>query len=224
MPEAKSTLTHTQQARRDRIVDAGLALLAERDFDKIQVKDVAEAANVALGTLYHYFSSKDHLFAEVLVRWAGTLRTNISRNPLRGATDAQRLTQVINRSVRAFQRQPSLARLVATLETSADPFATEILSRLAQTTNDIYVEAIHDLDRATAQRVVTVVDAVLASRLRSWVAGRISVRSRARSTAVRRSLPRSTPGRAGRRARDRNAPTRARRRVRRPRARGRSRV
>jgi AcrR family transcriptional regulator len=175
MPDAKSTLTHAQQARRDRIVDAGLALLAERDFDRIQVKDVAEAANVALGTLYHYFSSKDHLFAEVLVRWAGTLRTNISRHPLRGATDAHRLTQVINRSVRAFQRQPSLARLVATLETSADPFATEILSRLAQTTNDIYVEAIHDLDPETAQRVVTVVDAVLASRLRSWVAGRISI-------------------------------------------------
>lgn len=175
MPDAKSTLTRAQQARRDRIVDAGLTLLAERDYDKIQVKDVAEEANVALGTLYHYFSSKEHLFAEVLVRWAATLRTNISRNPLRGTTDAQRLTQVINRSVRAFQRQPSLARLVAMLETSADPFATEILARLAQTTNEIYLEAIHSVDRSTAQRIVTVVDAVLASRLRSWVAGRISI-------------------------------------------------
>lgn len=180
MPDANprltpSTLTEAQQARRDRIVDAGLTLLGERDFDKIQVKDVAEAANVALGTLYHYFSSKDHLFAEVLVRWAATLRTNISRNPLRGTTDEQRLTQVINRSVRAFQRQPSLARLVATLETSADPFATEILARLAHTTNDIYVEAIQGVDRVTAQRIVTVVDAVLASRLRSWTAGRISI-------------------------------------------------
>jgi TetR/AcrR family transcriptional regulator, cholesterol catabolism regulator len=186
MPDAKSTLppsattptaplTAAQRERRGRIVDAGLALLAERDYEKIQVKDVAEEANVALGTLYHYFSSKEHLFAEALVRWAGTLRTNISRNPLRGATDAQRLTQVISRSVRAFQRQPSLARLVATLETSADPLATEILARLAHTTNDIYLEAIHDVDRATAQRIVTVVDAVLASRLRSWVAGRISI-------------------------------------------------
>lgn len=174
MTDAKSR-TPAQQARRDRIVDAGLTLLGERDFDKIQVKDVAEEANVALGTLYHYFSSKEHLFAEVLVRWAGTLRTNISRNPLRGVTDAQRLTQVISRSVRAFQRQPSLARLIATLETSSDPFATEILARLAQTTNDIYVEAIKDVDRETAQRIVTVVDAVLAARLRSWVAGRISI-------------------------------------------------
>jgi AcrR family transcriptional regulator len=174
-PTLPPTLTAAQQARRDRIVEAGLVLLAARDYDKIQVKDVAEEANVALGTLYHYFSSKEHLFAEVLVRWAATLRTNISRNPLRGTTDAQRLTQVINRSVRAFQRQPSLARLVATLETSADPLATEILARLAQTTNDIYVEAIHDVGRATAQRIVTVVDSVLAARLRSWVAGRITI-------------------------------------------------
>jgi TetR/AcrR family transcriptional regulator, cholesterol catabolism regulator len=175
MSDAKSPLTDAQQARRDRIVDAGLALLNERDFDKIQVKDVAEEANVALGTLYRYFSSKEHLFAEVLVRWAGTLRTHISRNPLRGTTDAQRLTQVLNRSMRAFQRQPSLARLVATLETSSDPYATEILDRLGRTTGDIYVEAIHDLDRETAHRVVVVVDAVLAARLRSWVAGRISI-------------------------------------------------
>jgi AcrR family transcriptional regulator len=175
MSAATSPLTATQQARRNRIVDAGLALLDERDFDKIQVKDVAEKANVALGTLYRYFSSKEHLFAEVLVRWAGTLRTHISRNPLRGTTDAQRLTQVLNRSVRAFQRQPSLARLVATLETSSDPYATEILDRLGRTTGDIYVEAIHDLDRDTARRIVVVVDAVLAARLRSWVAGRIAI-------------------------------------------------
>src|SRR5258708_30778437 len=158
MTGAKSMLTNTQQARRDRIVDAGLALLAERDYDKIQVKDVAEEANVALGTLYRYFASKEHLFAEVLVRWAGTLRTNISRNPLRGNTDAQRLTQVINRSVRAFQRQPSLAGLLATLETSADPLATEILARLPHTTHDIYVQAIHDVHRHTPQPLDTVLD------------------------------------------------------------------
>ncbi|HUI49126.1 MAG TPA: TetR/AcrR family transcriptional regulator [Acidimicrobiia bacterium] len=168
-------LTDAQRARRDRIVDAGLTLLAERDFDKIQVKDVAVEANVALGTVYHYFASKEQLFAEVLVRWAATLRTNISRNPLRGTTDAQRLTQVLGRSVRAFQRQPSLARLVATLETSTDPYATEILDRLGRTTTGIYLEAVHDVDAETARRVVVVIEAVLAARLRSWVAGRISI-------------------------------------------------
>jgi len=175
MTAAKSGLTAAQQERRERILDAGLALLGERDYDRIQVKDVAEHASVALGTLYHYFPSKEQLFAEVLVRWAATLRTSISRNPLRGTTDAERLTQVMNRSVRAFQRQPALARVVAMLETSTEPFATEILDRLGETTSEIYVEALHDVDRETAHRIVRVVDAMLASRLRSWLAGRISI-------------------------------------------------
>ena len=89
MPDAKSPLTDGAAGpARTGSIDAGLTLLSERDYDKIQVKDVAEEANVALGTLYHYFSSKEHLFAEVLVAWAASMRTNISRNPLRGRTDA----------------------------------------------------------------------------------------------------------------------------------------
>jgi len=51
----------------------------------------------------------------------------------------------------------------------------EILARLGKTTNEIYVEAIHDVDRDTAERIVQVVDAVLAARLRAWVAGRITI-------------------------------------------------
>jgi AcrR family transcriptional regulator len=171
----KRATTDAQRARRRRVVDSGLNLLRTRDYDKIQVKDVAEEANVALGTVYNYFSSKDHLFAEVLIAWAATLGPSISRNPLRGTNDVERLTEVFHRSVRAFQRQPHLARLVATLETSSDPFATEILARLGETTTTVYVDAIQDVDDATARAVVRVVDAVLASALRSWVAGRIPV-------------------------------------------------
>src|SRR5215468_1724340 len=106
IPASGPPLTAAQQARRDRIVAAGLALLREREYEKIQVKDVAERADVALGTLYRYFASKEHLFAEVLVVWAGTLRTNISRHPLPASSDTERLTEVYHRSVRAFQRQP----------------------------------------------------------------------------------------------------------------------
>ena len=171
----KHATTEAQRARRQRVVDGGLRLLRTRDYDKIQVKDVAEEANVALGTVYNYFSSKDHLFAEVLIAWAATLGPSISRNPLRGTNDAERLTEVFHRSVRAFQRQPHLARLVATLETSSDPFATEILARLGETTTKVYVEAIHEVDDATARAIVRVVDAVLASGLRSWVAGHMPI-------------------------------------------------
>jgi TetR/AcrR family transcriptional regulator, cholesterol catabolism regulator len=171
----KSATTEAQKARRQRVVDAGLALLQERDFEKVQMKDVAEEANVALGTVYNYFSSKDHLFAEVLIAWAATMGSGIARNPLKGDTDVERLTAVYHRSVRAFSRQPQLARLIATLETSSDPFASEVLGRLGDATTSVYASAMHDVDPARAEAIVRVMDAVLASGLRSWVAGHATI-------------------------------------------------
>ena len=44
--EPKHATTEAQRARRQRVVDGGLVLLRTRDYDKIQVKDVAEEANV----------------------------------------------------------------------------------------------------------------------------------------------------------------------------------
>ena len=57
------TLTANQAARRGRVLDAALELAAEGGYDAVQMRDVAARAQVALGTIYRYFSSKDHLLA-----------------------------------------------------------------------------------------------------------------------------------------------------------------
>src|SRR5665213_1950755 len=94
---AEPFLSTNQAARRQRIVDAAMAMLVEREYERIQVKDVSEAASVALGTLYRYFSSKEHLFGEVLVQWAGTLRISITRRSLAGTDPATRLEDALHR-------------------------------------------------------------------------------------------------------------------------------
>jgi AcrR family transcriptional regulator len=56
-----------QEGRRDRrkrqtresITECGWRLFAERGFDKVTVADVAEAADVAVGTVFNYFPSKE---------------------------------------------------------------------------------------------------------------------------------------------------------------------
>ena len=50
-----------QRERRKRILDATLALASKGGYDAVQMRTVAEQANVALGTLYRYFPSKIHL-------------------------------------------------------------------------------------------------------------------------------------------------------------------
>src|ERR1700722_2043205 len=174
-PVSPSMLTQDQLARRQRIIDAGLALLESNEYERIQIKDVAEEADVALGTLYHYFSSKEHLFAEVLVKWAATLKSSLVRHPPRGLTPREKLTDALHRSVRAFQHQPQLARLIASLELSSDPFATEILERMDQTTSAVYMELLDGVDPRRARTIVRTVDAVLDSQLRAWSAGRLPI-------------------------------------------------
>jgi TetR/AcrR family transcriptional regulator, cholesterol catabolism regulator len=174
-PAPPSLLTRNQFARRQRVIDAGLQLLEQRDYDQISVKDVAEGAGVALGTVYHYFSSKEHLFAEVLVTWAATLRTSLTRRPLVGNSPREKLTEALHRSVRAFQRQPQLARLIASLQLSTDPFAAEILDRLNLTTTSVYRELLDGIEPDLARIIVRTAEAVFDSLLRSWSAGRLSV-------------------------------------------------
>jgi TetR/AcrR family transcriptional regulator, repressor of fatR-cypB operon len=51
--------------KRRRILDAALAMFAERGYHGVAVPEVAVAAGVGIGTLYHYFEHKQQLVNEV---------------------------------------------------------------------------------------------------------------------------------------------------------------
>jgi AcrR family transcriptional regulator len=53
-------------ARKQTILDAALAVFAERGFETARLDDVAARAGVAKGTLYLYFKDKETLFEEVV--------------------------------------------------------------------------------------------------------------------------------------------------------------
>jgi AcrR family transcriptional regulator len=174
-PPLPDSLNPTQRERRERIIEAGLSLLRSHEHHQVQMKDVAAEAGVALGTVYRYFQSKDHLFAEVLAHWAGQLQTNVERRPLQGSTNAERLTDVLRRSMRAFQSWPQLARVVMALESSDDPFTREIFARNMARNTQIYVEALQGLPEDVARDVVAVAASVFDLQLRQWVVGAQSI-------------------------------------------------
>lgn len=57
--------------RRDRIVEAARRLLAEEGYDRLTMKQVAREAGVAQGLIHYYFSGKDEMLLEVLLKAAG---------------------------------------------------------------------------------------------------------------------------------------------------------
>jgi AcrR family transcriptional regulator len=174
-PPLPDSLNPSQLERRVRIVEAGLAMLRTQEHTQIQMKDVASQAGVALGTVYRYFQSKDHLFAEVLAHWALQLQTSVERRPLRGTSNADRLTDVLHRSMRAFQGWPQLARVVMALEASEDPFTREIFARNMARNTRIYIEALQGLPGDVAADVVHVAASVFDLQLRQWVVGSQSI-------------------------------------------------
>ncbi|SHN75797.1 TetR/AcrR family transcriptional regulator [Cryptosporangium aurantiacum] len=117
-----------QLARRERIIDAALAVLRQQEYERIQIRDVAEAADVARATLYRYFASKDHLYACVLQKWSALDRPDPA---LRQATAEDRVRTWIHRLIRAFEREPSFFRASLALQHSADPEAKRILGEMA---------------------------------------------------------------------------------------------
>jgi AcrR family transcriptional regulator len=175
VPPLPDTLSDAQRDRRERIVDACLTLLASDDHTQIQMKDVAVEADAALGTVYRYFQSKDHLLAEALDSWGRQLRTNVERRPLHGATNVERLTDVLHRSMRAFQAWPQMARVVMALESSEDAFVREIFARNNAKNMAVFGQAVVGLPDDTVVELIRVAVAVFDLQLRRWTVGAQSI-------------------------------------------------
>jgi AcrR family transcriptional regulator len=174
-PPSPERLTPDQRERRARILEAGAGLLAVREYEHVQMRDVAERADVALGTVYRYFASKEHLFSAVAVQWAASLRHQIGRHPLEGGTNAERLYDVFQRAVRAFQLQPQFYRVIMMMQVSTDPFARENIERLSAGTLEVFGSALHGLPSEVGDGIVRVSEAVLDTNLRAWVMGRTPI-------------------------------------------------
>ena len=87
-------------------VTAQLAL--EGGWDAVQMREVAQRAEVALGTLYRYFPSKEYLLVSVMIADIEGLADRLAVRPAEGTDPVQRVIDVLRRSNRALQRQPQI--------------------------------------------------------------------------------------------------------------------
>jgi AcrR family transcriptional regulator len=67
MPRAKEDNERLKDERREKIEQAATELFARRGLAATKISDIAIAAEMSLGLIYHYYSSKEELF-DTLVR------------------------------------------------------------------------------------------------------------------------------------------------------------
>lgn len=100
-----------ENARLAAILEAAERVFVERGFHHTRMDDIAEAAELAKGTLYYYFKSKDEIFLHLLERETGKVGEEIRRRVTAESTLIQTLETMLDLYVEYFDRNPSFLKI-----------------------------------------------------------------------------------------------------------------
>jgi AcrR family transcriptional regulator len=164
-----------QRERRKRILDATLALASKGGYEAVQMRTVAERADVALGTLYRYFPSKIHLLVGALTEEFEQMQEKLDRRPIPGDTPTERMLYVLSRVTRTMQRDPMLTEAMTRAFMFADPSAANEVNTVARQMVRMFTRAIHDGEPSAEDvAIARVIGDVWLSNLVAWVTRRAS--------------------------------------------------
>jgi TetR/AcrR family transcriptional regulator, cholesterol catabolism regulator len=158
-------------ARRRRLIEAAVALAVEGGYDAVQMRDVASRAEVALGTLYRHYSSKDQLLLAAMAAQADTLRSRLEQRQPLGATPAERVAEGLRRACTALERQPSVTSAMVTAMSSTDGDAAPLKQSVQNSLRQMIAGAIGDHQVADLDAIVEVLGHVWFAALAFWVGG-----------------------------------------------------
>ncbi len=170
-----SPLTDAQQARRQRVIDAAMDLAAEGGYEAVQMRDVAARAGVAMGTVYRYFSSKDHILAAAMIYWTEVLYLQLDKHPPRGVTPADRVLDVLDRALRALNRVPKLGAALFMSINSADPAGIEAQQSVTKMLDAIVLRSIGDHPPVDEENRSRMIGHIWYSAMVGWVNGWSSI-------------------------------------------------
>jgi AcrR family transcriptional regulator len=165
-------LARNQAARRRRVIEATLELANQGGFEAVQMRDVAAAAGVALGTVYRYFASKERLLLEANVEQIEVLGERLQGKPAAGATPADRVIDVLARANRALQRRPEATAAMVRALGRAQPDEAEAVGRVTEGMTAIIVAAMHEGEATERDlQVARALQQIWFSSLIGWVGG-----------------------------------------------------
>ena len=143
--------------RRAQLIAQGMAFFGTRPYDAVSIDDIAAAAGISKGLLYHYFPTKRDYYAAVLEAAADDLRAQIHVDPSL-APDVRRRTGLEAYLDFVKARGPAYVALLRG-GIGSDPVIAGILDRVRGHFVDTIVKDLPPHPRPRALRVL----------LRGWV-------------------------------------------------------
>jgi len=95
-PQPKVRITKDPDVRREELLDVALDLCRAHGFDGLRVEQVVQAAGVAKGTFYHYFSSKYAVLEALVQRFGDSLFDELTTASAHPGTASERLRAIMD--------------------------------------------------------------------------------------------------------------------------------
>jgi AcrR family transcriptional regulator len=136
MPVARTHHSARPVARRQQILDAAVWAFARKGYRGAAISDIVARADVARGTFYLYFESKEQIFLAIVEDFHGRIRQMLDEPDLPMPLAEHNGRAVLQRSFRRwlafFARHRDAAAVILKEATSIDPRFEAGLARLRE--------------------------------------------------------------------------------------------
>lgn len=160
------------------MLEATAELAHEGGWDAVQMREVAQRSDVALGTLYRYFPSKEFLLVSVMISDIEGLADRLAVRPPEGDDPVERVIDVLRRANRALQREPevTVAMIRALVSGNQDiaPAVTQtrvLMRRIISDALGADADAAADANDDELMMSIDLLSDVWMAALVSWISG-----------------------------------------------------
>lgn len=133
----KKTFDNIPEEKRDRILQAAITEFAKNGFNGANINTIAENADISVGSVYKYFSSKDDLFLSVVNRGYGLLEEVFSTTALSTGDFFDTIEELLRAAQKYAIEYPELNQIYLDLATEG---LSHLSKRLSRTVESISAE------------------------------------------------------------------------------------
>lgn len=113
---ARPSRTERQRERtRRQLLDAGRTLIAAKGVPGLRIQEITEEADIALGSFYNYFSSKEEFLGAVITESLSDLASAIISDVDQDTDPAEVVARANLRVIRLARTEPDFARLIVNI-------------------------------------------------------------------------------------------------------------
>jgi AcrR family transcriptional regulator len=134
--------TTSQHSRWERVAEATIELGNTGGYDAVQMREVSLQSKVAMGTVYRYFLSKDHLLAAVLVYWMQGAANKIDVLQLSGNDAATKVSNMLIELSAALEEKPLFCAAVMTALASSETQVVDCRKTINALLKDMMLQAV----------------------------------------------------------------------------------